>query len=55
MTYCLNVQEDLERERRFKAQLEALEEQMQNSLFKLRGGACDADTLEVLNSPSTYL
>ncbi|XP_043962311.1 nesprin-2 isoform X2 [Gambusia affinis] len=41
-----NLEEDLERERRFKAQLEALEEQMQNSLFKLRGGACDADSLE---------
>ncbi|XP_027896962.1 nesprin-2a isoform X6 [Xiphophorus couchianus] len=41
-----NLEEDLEREGRFKAQLEALEEQMQNSLFKLRGGACDADTLE---------
>ncbi|XP_014859415.1 PREDICTED: nesprin-2-like isoform X6 [Poecilia mexicana] len=41
-----NLEEDLERERRFKAQLEALEEQMQSSLFKLHGGACDADTLE---------
>ncbi|XP_054910388.1 nesprin-2-like [Poeciliopsis prolifica] len=41
-----NLEDDLERERRFKAQLEALEEQMQNLVFKLRGGACDADTLE---------
>ncbi|KAM4713181.1 nesprin-2a [Anableps anableps] len=41
-----NLEEDLKQESQFKALLKGLEEQMQNSLFKLCGGTCDADTLK---------